>query len=108
MLYLRLFLKKFWTTLTQNPGRGKRSYLWFRKRICEKGKYDVQFEDLPEVCPILQFLLFRLVFEYKIKHANIIICFTLLQDVQCIVFSKLELKEAVRTSVLSSQWATHG
>nr|XP_034591570.1 putative FBD-associated F-box protein At5g56700 isoform X2 [Setaria viridis] len=54
--------------------RGKRSYLWFRKRICEKGKYDVQFEDLPE-------------------------------DVQCIIFSKLELKEAVRSSVLSSKWA---
>uniref|UniRef100_K3Y3C9 At1g61320/AtMIF1 LRR domain-containing protein n=1 Tax=Setaria italica TaxID=4555 RepID=K3Y3C9_SETIT len=29
-------------------------------------------------------------------------------DVQCIIFSKLELKEAVRSSVLSSKWANKG
>ncbi|CAL5051689.1 unnamed protein product [Urochloa decumbens] len=57
----------------KSSSRGKRSDPCLRKRICEKRKYDVQFEDLPE-------------------------------EAQCIIFSKLELKEAVRSSVLSSKW----
>lgn len=33
-----------------------------------------------------------------------LLCFPLLQDVQCIILSKLPLKEVVRTNVLSSKW----
>lgn len=41
----------------------------------------------------------------NIKFANMTTRIVLLQDVQCLIFSKLELKEAVRSSVLSSKWA---
>jgi hypothetical protein len=65
-----------------------------------KGR-NVQFDDLPEVC---ENFLARFIRSMELNLQAWGCDISILQDVICLIFSKLQLKDLVSTSVLSSKW----